>query len=61
MVEKTYYINNSTELEEAIEYIQDTFPCFVKREFIEMDYSKIVVNARAEDAEAINSKLAPLV
>lgn len=61
MVEKTYYINNSIELEEAIEYIQDTFPCFIEREFIEMDYSKIVINARAEDAEAINSKLAPLV
>ncbi len=61
MIEKIYYINNGIELEEAIEYIQNNLPCFVGREFVEMDYSKITINAREEDLSTIERKLALLV
>jgi hypothetical protein len=61
MTEKTYYIENSTELEEALEQIEQNFPCFVDRELIEMDYSKVTINAREEDIASIERMLAPLV
>ena len=61
MVEKIYYINNGIELEEAIEFLKDNLPCFVGREFVEMDYSKITINAREEDISTVERKLAPLV
>jgi hypothetical protein len=61
MVEKIYYINNGIELEEAIDFLQDSLPCFVEREPVEMDYSKITINARVEDLKTIEKKLAPLV
>ena len=61
MVEKIYYINNGIELEEVIEFLKDNLPCFVEREFIEMDYSKITINAREEDLRTVERKLAPLV
>lgn len=61
MINKTYYIENTTELDNALELIEDTFPCFVKREYIEMDYSQIDINAREEDIVSIERVLAPLV
>ena len=61
MTEKTYYIENSIELEEALEQIEQNFPCFVDRELIEMNYSKVTINAREEDIASIERVLAPLV
>jgi len=61
MTEKTYYIENTTELDKAIETIENTFPCFTDREFIEMDYSQVTINAREEDIASIEKILASLV
>ena len=61
MMNKTYYIENTTELDNALKLIEDTFSCFVKREYIEMDYSQIDINAREEDIVSIERVLAPLV
>ena len=49
MEEKIYYIENTDELNDAMERIENDFPCFTEREFIEMDYSKITIKARTED------------
>ena len=61
MTEKTYYIENCTELEEVLEQIEQNFPCFVDRELIEMNYSRVTINAREEDITSIERVLAPLV
>ena len=61
MTEKTYYIENTTELDNALKLIEDTFPCFIKREYIEMNYSQIDIKAREEDIVSIERVLAPLV
>lgn len=61
MINKTYYIENTTELNNALELIENTFPCFVERKYIEMDYSQIDIKAREEDIASIERVLAPLV
>lgn len=61
MTTKTYYIENSTELTDTLEQIEETFPCFVDRDFIEMDYSEVAINAREEDISSIERILAPLM
>ena len=61
MTTKTYYIENTTELDEVLEQIEEDFPCFVARELIEMNYSEVSINARDEDISAIEKRLAPLV
>ena len=61
MTEKTYYIENTTELDNALKLIEDTFPCFIEREYIEMNYSQIDIKAREEDIVSIERVLAPLV
>jgi len=61
METKTYYIQNTNELDEAIETIENNFPCFINREFIEMDYSEVEIKTRLEDIANIEKILAPLV
>lgn len=61
MTNKTYYVENTNELDTALETIENNFPCFVEREFIEMNYSQIEINAREEDIASIERILAPLV
>lgn len=61
MTTKTYYIENTTELDEVLEQIEEDFPCFVDRELIEMNYSEVSINARDEDISTIEKRLAPLV
>lgn len=61
MSTKAWYIENTNALEETIKAIRNTFPCFIYREFVEMDYSKVEIKARNEDFRAIESMLAPLV
>ena len=61
MTNKTYYIENTIELDNTLELIENTFPCFVEREYIEMDYSQIDIKAREEDIASIERMLAPIV
>ena len=61
METKIYYIQNTNELDEALENIENNFPCFVNREFIEMNYSKIEIQFRNEDAISIDKILTQLV
>lgn len=57
----TFYIENSAELDGVLEGIKLAIPCFITREYIEMDYSEIEIIARIEDWTFIESTLAPLV
>lgn len=61
MMTKTYYIQNLAELDDILDKIEETFPCFVEREYIEMDYSEVSINARDEDIASIERMLAPLM
>lgn len=61
MITKEYYIENSAELTEALEEIEEFIPCWVEREFIEMDYSKVIIKAREEDLASVERMLAPLM
>lgn len=61
MVEKIYFIENSTALSNALEYVKAVIPCFIDREYIEMNYSRISIHARVEDLKTIEDFLAPLV
>lgn len=60
MVELTYYIENTSALELALEEISDKIACFVTREYIEMNYSKITIQARIEDFNAVDRVLSLL-
>ena len=53
MAKIVYFIKNGSVLEETIALIINRFPCFVNREYIEMDYSKVTITCRAEDAASI--------
>ena len=61
MTEKIYYIENSLELATALLKIEILIHCFIERNFIEMDYSKVVIIARNEDIATVERFLAPLV
>ncbi len=61
MVEKIYFVENGANLDEAIETINSAIPCFITREYIEMDYSKITIQAREEDLAFVERCLADLV
>ena len=61
MTKKVYYIENKAELDEALDKISKTFPCFIQSDFIEMNYSKVEINARVEDLASIERILAPLM
>lgn len=61
MMTKTYYIQNLVELDDILDEIEETFPCFIEREYIEMDYSEVSINARDEDIASIERMLAPLM
>lgn len=49
----TLYCENTEMLENALEKITDTFPCFIDRDFIEMNYSCLKITCRNEDAVSI--------
>ena len=61
MTKKVYYIENTSALDNALARIEASFPCFIDREYIVMNYSQISINARTEDINSIQSILAPLV
>jgi hypothetical protein len=49
MEKRVYYKPNSVDLDVVVEFIKDHFPCFITREYIEMNYSKVEIIARVED------------
>lgn len=61
MITKVYYIENTNTLDKVLSALRDSIPCFIKREFIEMNYSVISILARAEDILSVERALAPLV
>ncbi len=60
MIEKIYWIENTNELETALDKL-DYIPCFVDREFVEMNYSEITIKARQEDLKTIEKIFAEIV
>ena len=61
MTTATYYIENCPELDEVLEEIEETFACWLEREFIEMNYSEISLLVRNEDIASVEKMLAPLM
>jgi len=61
MTEKIYYVENDFALNLALELIAIVVPCFINREYIEMDYSRITIVARNEDIATIEKIFADLV
>ena len=61
MREKSWYIKNTPELNDYLEELKMNVPCFIIREYVEMDYSKVNILAREEDFRSIEETLAPLV
>lgn len=61
MTIKVYYIENTNALDSALDTIVNSFPCFMNRELIEMNYSEIKIKARNEDIAKIENILAPLL
>ena len=57
----TFYIRNTLTLNMILENIQQAIPCFINREYIEMDYSEVEIIARIEDWAFVENMLAPLV
>lgn len=61
MRKKTFFIQNKIALDMILESIKETIPCFINREYVEMDYSEVEIIARAEDWTYVENMLAPLV
>ena len=61
MTLKTYFIQNSNALDNALSVISTNFPSAIQRTFIEMDYSEVSITARTIDFANIEKILAPLM
>ena len=57
----TFYIENSAKLDGILEGIKLAIPCFIEREYVEMDFSEICITARIEDWAFIENMLAPII
>lgn len=53
MKKRVYYKPNSVDLDIVIEHIKKVFPCFITREYLEMNCSKVEIIARVEDISSI--------
>lgn len=53
MEKRVYYKPNSVDLDVVIEHIKSVIPCFITREYIEMNYSKVEITARVEDTSTV--------
>lgn len=49
----TIYTSNTRLLETIIAEMRSTIPCFIDRECIEMDFSKVTVTCREEDSDYV--------
>ena len=61
MTKKVYYIENTNALDTALACLADRIPCFINREFIEMNYSAVSICCRVEDLLTVEKVLAPLI
>lgn len=61
MVKRVYYIENSIAPEKVLETLKTVIPCFINREYIEMDFSEVEVIAREEDFRTVENLLSPLI
>jgi hypothetical protein len=59
MTTKTYYVENTTELDTALAQINMLIDCSVEQEPIEMNWSKLTIQARDIDFPLIERLLAP--
>lgn len=57
----TIYAPNTRLLDTIIEEITNQVPCFVNREYVEMDCSKVEVTCREEDTDFVITRLAAIV
>ena len=51
------YLMNTALLEDTLKCISNTFPCFINREYVEMNFSKVTITCRVEDADCIGLEL----
>lgn len=58
MTKKVYFIENSVELDVSLELIKMDIPCFITREYVEMNYSEVEIIARNEDIACVERNLA---
>ncbi len=61
MTTKVYWMENTDTLDEALRTLTDIIPCFIKREYVEMNFSKVEIQAREEDLKTVEEKLASAV
>lgn len=61
MTKATYFIENTNELEMVLEVLKEVIPCFIEREYVEMNFSEVTITARVEDFATVENYLAPLM
>lgn len=61
MTTKTYYIENTPALDDALTTIAQKVPCFFSLSPVEMNFYEVEIEARNEDISTIERILAPLV
>lgn len=61
MTKATYYIENTVDLDATLELLKETIPCFINREYIEMNYSQVEITAKTKDFKTVEDLLAPLM
>ena len=61
MTTKTYYVENTTELDTALAQINMLIDCSVELEPIEMDWSELTIKAKDKDLPIIERLLAPVM
>ena len=53
----TIYVPNTRLLDTVLAEITDRVPCFVNREYVEMNFSKVEVTCREEDTDFVLTRL----
>ena len=61
MTKATYYIENTNKLEMILINLKEIIPCFIEREYVEMNFSEVTITARIEDFKTVENYLASLV
>jgi hypothetical protein len=61
MAKKVYYLQNINRVNEVIDKVIDSFPCFLKTEPIAMNYQRVTITAMIEDVNSIEKMLAPII
>ena len=61
MTTKVYYAENCNELTEALQILEVIYGVSIERNFIEMNYSEIIVRCSEPTLKVVETLLAPLV